>query len=134
IGGLLDRMAALDSELAVAGDELASVRAALADAVDGLRTTTTWLLEHGAAAPVDALAGATPYLRQWGIVIGGWVLARQALAALPGASGDESLAAKLTTARFYCEQLLPQAAGLAAAVTAGADRLLELTPAQLRSS
>jgi hypothetical protein len=35
------------------------------------------------------------------------------------------------TARFYCEQLLPQAAGLVEAVKAGKDVLFALTPDQL---
>jgi alkylation response protein AidB-like acyl-CoA dehydrogenase len=131
--GLLQQIESLDGELAAAGEALASIRTSLADAVAGLRETTGWLLKRGAEDPADALAGATPYLRQWGIVVGGWVLARQALAARPHAATDERLAAKLATARFYADQLLPQANGLRAAVTAGSDELLSLTPAQLHS-
>ena len=41
------------------------------------------------------------------------------------------LEAKITTARFYAEQLLPQTAGLLPAVTAGADRLFEVPISQL---
>ena len=133
IDDLLTRIEELDAELAAAGDPLASIRSALADAVSALRTSTTWLLDNGGADPAHALAGATPYLRQWGIVVGGWVLARQALAALPGDDDDDYCAAKLATARFYCDQLLPQASGLVAAVTAGKDELLSLTPEQLES-
>jgi hypothetical protein len=58
-----------------------------------------------------------------GIVTGGWLLARSAQAAvraLEAGGGDtEFLNQKLVTARFYAEQLLPQAAGLGPAVTAG---------------
>ena len=129
IDALLGRIEATDDELAAAGDDLASVRGALADAVGALRTSTTWLLEHGASDPTDALAGASPYLRQWGIVIGGWLLARQALAA----RHDDTMAPKVATARFYCEQLLPQAGGLVAAVTGGASSLLALTAEDLAS-
>ena len=64
--------------------------------------------------------------------VGGWVLARQALAAR--GSSDDYLQAKLATARFYCDQLLPQAAGLVPSVTAGKDELVSLTPDQLASS
>jgi hypothetical protein len=63
-----------------------------------------------------------------GIVSGGWLLARSALAAqrcLEGdGSGDGLLEQKIVTARFYCDQLLPQAAGLRAAVTAGPAELV----------
>ena len=58
-----------------------------------------------------------------GIVTGGWLLARSARAARraldAGGGDDEFLRQKVVTARFYAEQLLPQAAGLAPAVTAG---------------
>ena len=60
--------------------------------------------------------GATPYLRMFGTVVGGWLMARQALAARTsspsGSTTTAYLEAKVTTARFYAEQLLPQAAGL----------------------
>jgi hypothetical protein len=64
-----------------------------------------------------------------GIVTGGWLLARSAQAAAErltsGGGDDEFLHQKLVTARFYAEQLLPQAAGLAPAVMAGPDDLDE---------
>jgi alkylation response protein AidB-like acyl-CoA dehydrogenase len=97
-------------------------------AVATLRAATTWILTHGASAPNDALAAATPYLRMFGIVAGGWVMARQAIAARTLGRDD-----KLTTARFYLTELLPQATGLLPAVTAGSDVLFALTPEQLDS-
>jgi alkylation response protein AidB-like acyl-CoA dehydrogenase len=123
VGEFLDRVAALDGKLAAGGEDLASIRSRLADGLDQLRAATGWLSEHGLADPRDAMAGATPYLRLFGLVAGGWVMARQAVAAqaaLHGAHGDEAefLAQKVRTARFYCEQLLPQAGGLLPAVTA----------------
>jgi len=123
VGDHLDRMAALDADLAAAGADLASIREALADGVAALRSVTDWLLANGLANPLDALAGATPYLRQFSMVTGGWVMALQALAAtalLAGATPADRafLEGKVLTARFYCEQLLPQAAGLGPAVTA----------------
>jgi alkylation response protein AidB-like acyl-CoA dehydrogenase len=131
VDDLLRRIEALDGELEATGDELASIRAALAAAVSEVRDTTSWLLASLAADPNDAFAGATPYLRQLGITVGGWVMARQALAARSLGIDDPFNAAKVTTARFYCEQLLPQAAGLSAAVKAGKDVLFALTPDQL---
>jgi hypothetical protein len=66
----------------------------------------------------------------FGLVTGGWLLARSALAAhrlLGEGRGDKSfLQEKIVTARFYAEQLLPQAAGLAGAVTGGAAVLYEV--------
>ncbi|MBV9095536.1 MAG: acyl-CoA dehydrogenase [Streptosporangiaceae bacterium] len=125
---LLTQMDLLDRELAAAGPELAGMRAALANGVSAAREATDWLLSRGLAEPSDALAGATPYLRLLGLVIGGWLLARSALAAsrlLRSADGSDAvfLREKIDTACFYTEQLLPQAAGLLPAVIAGAGPL-----------
>jgi alkylation response protein AidB-like acyl-CoA dehydrogenase len=127
VADLLGEMAGLADELT--GD-LAAVRAPLADAVAALREATDWLLANGLEQPVDALAGATPYLRMFGIVTGGWLLARSAVAAselLAGGDGDAAfLADKVVTARFYADQLLPAARGLLPAVTARAGDLFAI--------
>ena len=128
---LLAQMEALDPELAAAGPELAGVRAALASGVSALREATDWIMSHGLADPNDALAGAAPYLRLSGLVIGGWLLARSALAASrllrnAGSSDAVFLQEKISTARFYTGQLLPQAASLLPAVTAGAGPLFQI--------
>jgi hypothetical protein len=108
-----------------AGGQLAVLGAALTAAIGPLREATTWLLTTGREHPNYALAGATPYLEMLGIVTGGWLLTRAALAAARLAEGDgdgfddDFLAQKLVTARFYATQLLPRAAGLGPAVTAG---------------
>ena len=131
IKDLLAQMETLDLELAGAGPELAGVRSALASGVSALREATDWIMSHGLAEPNDALAGAAPYLRLSGLVIGGWLMARSALAAsrlLRNAGGSDAvfLREKIGTARFYTEQLLPQAAGLLPAVTAGAGPLFQV--------
>jgi alkylation response protein AidB-like acyl-CoA dehydrogenase len=110
-------------DLAGAGDDLASIHAALEAGLASLRTATDWLLEHGLADPLDALAGAAPYLRLFSTVTGGWVMGQQALAAtrlLADAAGDDKAfyEGKVLTARFFCEQVLPQASGLVPAITA----------------
>jgi 3-(methylsulfanyl)propanoyl-CoA dehydrogenase len=135
VADLLAQMAALDGELAAAGPELAGVRSALARGVSTLREATGWIASRGPAEPNDALAGATPYLRLFGLVTGGWLLARSALAAsrrLRHASGSDAvfLKDKIGTARFYAGQLLPQAAGLLPAVTAGAGPLFHVDLSQ----
>jgi alkylation response protein AidB-like acyl-CoA dehydrogenase len=126
----LTMVAALDPVLAKAGEPLAGVRAALAEAVTTLADTTNWIVRHGTADPRDALAGATPYLRMFSLVTAGWYMAKQALAArrlLDAGEGDPAfLEAKVTTARFFCEQVLPQVQGLVGAVEAGHGPLYEI--------
>ena len=93
------------------------------------------MLQHGRDDVRGALAGATPYLRMFALVTGGWLMARQALAAkasLASGDGDAALLeAKVTTARFYATQLLPAVLGLAGPATAGADDLFAVDPAYL---
>lgn len=117
-------MRELDGELAAAGDEFASIRTQLNAQLDTLEQATAWMLRTGAADPNSLLAGSTPYLRIWGLVVGGWLMAKSALAAR---GLDDGVAdAQLPLARFYAEQLLPQAAGLVGAVTAGSRDLFAL--------
>jgi 3-(methylthio)propanoyl-CoA dehydrogenase len=110
-----------------AGEALAPIGERLAEAHVVLKETTDWLMAKRLSDSDAALAGATPYLRMCGIVTGGWLLARSALAAQRrldrDTACDELLEQKIITARFYCDQLLPQAAGLRAAVTAGSTDL-----------
>jgi len=131
VADLLAAMDALDAELAAAGPELAGIRPALASGVATLREATGWILSAGRAEPNGVLAGATPYLRLFGLVIGGWLLARSALAASRVLSsgdgpGTAFLHEKIGTARFYAQQLLPQGSGLLPAVTAGAGPLFDV--------
>ena len=107
--------------------------APLREAIGALREATAWILARGAARPDDAYAAAGPYLRMFGITAGGWVMARQAVAAAALGDDDPYAAAKVATARFYCTELLPQAGGLLPAVRAGADLLLGLPAAELVS-
>jgi hypothetical protein len=119
---LLDSIQATTAELESLGDEMAAARSQLADALAALRAATEWLLAQGASDPADALAGAAPYLRLFALVTGGWLLARSAIAArrrsAEGGGNQAFLDQKVVTARFFCEQLLPQAAALLPAVTA----------------
>lgn len=136
-GEFVARMRALDEQLAAGGDELATIRANLTAAIDSLERCANWIMTNGLGDPRKALAGATPFLRLFGIVAGGWLLARQALAAgaeLAAGSDDVAyLRAKITTARFYADHHLPQAGGLVAAVQAGDADLYAVDAASLAS-
>src|ERR1700744_4195319 len=64
--------------------------AKLREALGSLERASKWLLGKLAAAPNEALAGATPYLRLFGSALGGCLLAREALAVRDG-MGSEGL-------------------------------------------
>jgi hypothetical protein len=127
IGALLAEMTALDAELA--GDErLAEIRAALAEGVEQLQSATTWLLEQGPLDPNTAGSASVNMLMLTGIVVGGWQMALAALAITKGAASDDQAFAdaKLVTARFYGQHILPRAQGFATAAMAGADAVMAL--------
>ena len=118
-------MRGLDGRLARAsGDDLAIIRQHLAAGLDALATATDAIVAALAADPPSALAGSVPYLRLFGIVAGGWLLAKGALAAEAAlAQRPEDarfLEAKLVTARFFAEHSLATASGLLPAITSGA--------------
>jgi hypothetical protein len=101
----------------------------LDDALLAANSATVWL--QGCNNPDDVAAGATPYLRMMGLTLGGWLLLKQALAAqhkLNTGEGDPAfLAAKIATARFFAEQVLPQVAALSGPVTRGAASLYAIS-------
>jgi 3-(methylthio)propanoyl-CoA dehydrogenase len=116
---LLDRFLAAQRATA-----FATIRAQLAPAIDALEAATAWLVENWDSDPARTIAGAVPYLKLFGTVAGGWVMARAALAAesrLDRGEGERGFnEAKLATAAFYAEQYLPGATGLVPAVRGGA--------------
>ena len=106
---------------------------ALVQALDALEEATGWLVAQYRARPEAVAAVAVPYLKLFGTVAGGWLMARAALIArsrLAAPSADRAfLEAKLASARFYLEHLLPQSGALAQTVTCGAESTLALDPA-----
>ena len=102
--------------------------ASLESAVIAVRRAIEWTID--ASNPVDAMAGATPLLRALATTVGGWMMARQAAAAV----GDDAYSeAKRVTAKFYAEQILPTVFGLCEQATAGSATLMTLRAEQFAS-
>lgn len=90
----------------------------LEQAIDVLEQATAFLQERLKSGETEkALAGATPYLRLFGLTAGGAYLAK---AGLDGAGED-----RIRLARFYAENLLSESAALGATVTGGAQSLAQ---------
>jgi 3-(methylthio)propanoyl-CoA dehydrogenase len=106
------------------GEAFATIRRHFAPALDALEAATGWIVAHWDADPAATIAGAVPYLKLFGTVAGGAVMARAALAAqarLDEGRGEAAFnSAKIAGAVFYAEQYLPGAAGLVPAVSGGA--------------
>jgi hypothetical protein len=132
---LVAEMRTLAGELETApGDDLAAIAAGVAAAADALEDATRWVAQSAKAGLADALAGSVPFLRLAGTALGGWLLARGALAAqtrLASRDGDAAfLEAKLVTARFYAEVILPPALAQLGPIKAAGRTVFALTEEQ----
>jgi hypothetical protein len=106
-----------------------SVRNATIEALTVLRDATAALLYQFSESPARAYAVSVPYLHLCGRVLGGALMARSAaLASHKLAEGSEDskfYRAKLQSARFYAEYLLPESLSLARTVKSGGASVTE---------
>ena len=123
-------MREVERELAgSASADLEAIGARLAVAVDALNRAGDWIVQR---FPVDVRAvsaSAVPFLRLFGVVAGGWQMARAALVAqarVDAGDDDSFYHAKVITARFYADHLLTQAEGLASTVIDGSAAVLAM--------
>ncbi|HET7596396.1 MAG TPA: acyl-CoA dehydrogenase, partial [Burkholderiales bacterium] len=132
---VISGMRRVEDALAQAG--LTALRENLKNAIDGLDAATRWLVETYPVNPRAAAGVAVPYLKLFGIVGGGWLMAQAALIAhqrLAQADAEHAFyKAKSATARFYAEHVLPTAQALSREVTRGAESVLGLEPDELES-
>jgi hypothetical protein len=89
-----------------------------------------WLMQNGMANPLNAGAAAYPYMTLMGTVCLGlmWLRMARASAAALGAGGEDEAfhQAKLVTARFFAERVMPETNALRRKIEAGADTLMAL--------
>jgi alkylation response protein AidB-like acyl-CoA dehydrogenase len=113
-------MRAVVAEVAASGEaEFGATAARLGEAVDALDEASAYLGGALGADVASALAGATPYLRLFGLALGGVCLAKAGLAARsrPAERG------RIGLARFFAEKLATAAPGLARSIQSGAAAL-----------
>ncbi len=93
-----------------------------------LQQASMWFMQNAIAKPDNAGAGATDYMHMFGLVALGYMWARIAEAALAKlAKGtDSAMKAKLVTARFFMERMLPETGAQLARITSGAGSTMEL--------
>ncbi len=103
--------------------ELQAIGLRLGAALKAWTDATEWLAANAKTGLSGVLTAAVPYLHLAVTVTGGWFMAKAALAAagyLEKGEGDQAFyRAKIATARFYADQLLPQAYSYAETVKAG---------------
>jgi len=125
----------------VVGDDVATGKAdpATADfaarlekANGELQQATLWFLQNGMKNPDNVGAGAQPYLHLMGIVAVGlmWLRMASAAAKLKAAGeGDAGfLDAKLMTARYFAERIMPEAGALRRKIESGSESMMAIPP------
>ena len=96
-----------------------------------LQQASMWFVQNAMAKPDNAGAGSYDYMHLFGLVALGYMwcrIAEAALAKLPKANGSAArLNAKLVTARFFMDRMLPETATRLARIEAGAGSTMELS-------
>ena len=133
-GGQLAR--GIAGQIEVTEGELAQRDSAAARAVlKGLRAAredflavVDFIAASAKGNPNAAYAGSVPYLMLAGNLVAGWQLARALLVAEDALATDKPfMQAKIATARFYAEHILPRTGALRSAIIDGADSVTELS-------
>jgi alkylation response protein AidB-like acyl-CoA dehydrogenase len=124
VADLMDDIRDTIEALKAADASLTPVAGRLEAALNAAASATAWLVERRARAMPDALSGATAYLKLLGDTVGGWMLAKGALA-------PEAEALRGQLLRVYAESVLAQVPGQLAAVTLGDADLVDVTPEAL---
>ncbi|MGY4396138.1 alkylation response protein AidB-like acyl-CoA dehydrogenase [Sphingomonas sp. UYAg733] len=110
----------------------AAFATALEKANGELQAATMWFMQNGMQNPDNVGAGAHSYMHIMGIVATGlmWLRMAKAAADLKAAGeGDTAfLDAKLVTARYFAERILPDAGALRRKIEGGAEAMMALPP------
>lgn len=117
-----------------ANDKLSPQGKALLDNIASAKAAREWLLESAKTDPSVAGSAAVNFMMMMGYLCGGWVMGMSALKAqslLDSNNGNpEFLEAKLITARFYNEHMLPRAQALFTSIVAGSESIMGLSEEQ----
>jgi alkylation response protein AidB-like acyl-CoA dehydrogenase len=126
------RIVAEEVAAAKAIDATADLATRLEKALGDLQAATMWFLANGMRNPNNIGAGAVPYMHLLGIVATGLMWLRMSTAAArlrDGGEGDSAfLDAKLVTARFFGERILPETGSLRRKIEGGAETVMALAP------
>jgi alkylation response protein AidB-like acyl-CoA dehydrogenase len=112
-----------------AGPEAEAIRTAVQKGTQDLQTATMWLMQNGMANPNNAGAAAYPYMTLLGTVALGLMWLRMARASTEALAASDDAAfhqAKLTTARFFAERIMPETGALRRKLEAGAETLMAM--------
>ena len=118
---------------AAKGDEaLADFAGKLEKVLGELQAATMWFMGQGMQNPNQVGAGAHPYMHLMGVVALGLMWLRMAKAAnealASGAEDKAFLEAKLVTARYFADRVMPEAGALRRKIEGGSEAMMALPP------
>ncbi|SOE58669.1 hypothetical protein SAMN05446635_1441 [Burkholderia sp. OK233] len=114
LAGVAETIEALDAQQGAAFD---SMKKYLAQGQRSLGAAVDFVVANTKSDPNAVFAGSVPYLKLAGVVLGGWQMARALLVAAEKRAEDPSFyGAKIATAQFYAEHVLPLASALEASI------------------
>ncbi|WP_215405114.1 acyl-CoA dehydrogenase [Janthinobacterium sp. JC611] len=118
----------------LSGADFQAMQRHLAEGSAALEAVVEYVVQNMKTDIKAVFAGSVPYLKLAGIVLGGWQMARAAVAAqqrLGEGSGDAAFyKAKIATARFFADHILSQAPGLRATIIDGSAGVMALSEEQ----
>jgi alkylation response protein AidB-like acyl-CoA dehydrogenase len=124
------RLIAEEAGEAKGNEALAPLASGLEKATGELQQATMWFMQNGMQNPNNVGAGAYHYMHLMGIVSLGLMWLRMAKASstiLANGAEDRGFhEAKLVTARFFAERIMPEAGALRRKIEAGADTVMAL--------
>ena len=130
---LADIAQTVDALGAHEGAAFEAMRKHLALGQEALASVVDFVLAKAKSDPNAVFAGSVPYLKLAGIVLGGWQMARAMLASQRLMQEDPKFhGAKIATAQFFAQHVLPQAVALEAAIVSanGSEGVLALAEDQ----
>ena len=103
----------------------------LAKAFGRLQIATGQIAQSGLKNPDEAAAASTDYLRLFGLVAFAYLWARMAKIGLDHQTDDEAdfYAAKVATAKFFMDKILPQTGALFSSIMAGSGSIMDFPQA-----
>ena len=132
-GGLFYELFAADVaafiESEADNNDISEFTTALAAALERLSDTTEYVLNTFKDDPNAIGAASVEYLELFGLTAYAYMWARMAKAAAPKVS-DEFYSAKIKTARFFFNRLLPKSVSLAESIRSGSDDMMSLAANQ----
>ncbi len=107
---------------------LAELADCLGSGIAALDEATEWVINNFERQPQAAFAGSVPFLKLTGTVVAGWLMARAAQAAVTAQAqqDDGYYTAKIVTATYFAQHVLPEANTYRDAIVNGADSILAL--------